>query len=189
MIAQKIRFCDIFISLIMLLIFSPVIIIISFILLIFDGKPIIYKQPRIGYEGKKFNIFKFRTMSQATYKVEELRLTFFGKLLRKLSLDELPQLINVLNKDMSLVGPRPLPEEIEKKIKDSSRVKRRKIFPGITGMSQINYTGKYRTLDEKIELDLQFIENYNLYNYFQILFRTPIVMIIRFYKNKSSIIK
>ena len=189
MIVQKIRFCDIFLSIIMLIIFSPMMIIISFILLIFEGKSIIYKQLRIGYEGRKFNILKFRTMSQAAYKDEELRLTFFGKILRKLSLDELPQLINVLKKDMSLVGPRPLPEEIEKKIKGFSRIKRRKILPGITGMSQINYTGKYRTLDEKIHLDMQFIDNYTLYNYFQILLKTPIVMVIRFYKNKSSIIK
>ena len=90
---------------------------------------------------------------------------------------------------MSIVGPRPLPKSIEKKIKKSIRLKRRKILPGITGMSQINYTGKNRKLTEKIKLDLQLIDNYTLYNYFKILLRTPIILIIRFFKNKSSIIK
>ena len=139
--------------------------------------------------GKKFLIYKFRTMSNLIFKDEKLRLNSFGKILRKTSLDELPQLINVLKKDMSIVGPRPLPENIEKKIKRSFKIKRRKILPGITGMSQIQYTGKKRKLIDKIKLDIEFIENYNAYNYFKILLKTPIVLIIRFFKNKSSIIK
>ena len=151
--------------------------------------PIIFSQIRVGYEGRKFNIYKFRTMSETIFKDEKLRLTFFGKILRRLSLDELPQLINVLKKDMSLVGPRPLPEEIEKKINISSKKKRRKVLPGITGISQVNYSGKKRELDEKVELDLQFVDNYSLYNYFKVLAKTPVALISRLYKNKSSIIK
>ena len=162
---------------------------ISFFLLIFNGMPIIFSQIRVGYEGRKFHIYKFRTMSETIFKDEKLRLTFFGKILRRLSLDELPQLINVLKKDMSLVGPRPLPEEIEKKINISSKKKRRKVLPGITGISQVNYSGKKRELDEKVELDLQFVDNYSLYNYFKVLAKTPFALISRFYKNKSSIIK
>ncbi len=69
------------------------------------------------------------------------------------------------------------------------RMKRRMVLPGITGMSQINYTGKYRKLDEKVRLDLKFVNNYSLYNYFRILLITPIALIIRLLKNKSSIIK
>ncbi len=189
MITQIIRFCDIFISIFMLIFFFPIIIIISILLFLVDGRPIIYKQLRVGYKGKKFNIYKFRTMKQVVFKNENLRLTYLGKILRKSSLDELPQLINVLIKDMSMVGPRPLPEEIENKIKNSNRIKRRKILPGITGMSQINYTGKNRTLDEKINLDMKFVDNYSLFNYFQILLKTPIILLYRFYKNKTSIIK
>ncbi len=189
MISSKIRFLDIFISLIMLTIFFPIMLIISFFLLVIDGRPIIYKQVRVGYKGKKFVIFKFRTMKQSYKKDEELRLTYFGKILRKSSLDELPQLFNVLIKDMSMVGPRPLPQGIEKKIRNSHKFKRREILPGITGMSQINYTGKKRKLDEKINLDMKFIDNYSVYNYFYILLKTPIVLIYRFFKNKSSIIK
>jgi sugar transferase EpsL len=184
-----IRFFDVLISILILIIFFPLIILIALLILLIDGSPIIYKQFRVGYMGKQFLIFKFRTMSKLISKNENLRLTPLGKILRKTSLDELPQLINILKKEMSIVGPRPLPKNIEKKIDQYDRIKRRKILPGITGMSQINYDGKYRKLTKKIKLDLYFIENYNLYNYFKILSKTPIVLIIRFFKNKSSIIK
>ena len=183
------RFFDILFSILILIIFSPIISIISLLILVFDGKPVIYKQFRIGYLGKRFIIFKFRTMNNIMFKDEKLRLTLLGKILRKTSLDELPQLINVLKKDMSIVGPRPLPETIEKKIKKSIKIKRRKILPGITGMSQINYTGKNRKLSDKVKLDVYLINNYTMYNYFKILLNTPIVLMIRFFKNKSSIIK
>ena len=186
---QIIRVFDILISIILLIVFFPIILIISIVIFIFNGRPIIYKQLRIGYKGRKFVIFKFRTMSNIYFKNEKLRLTFFGKILRKSSLDELPQLINVLKKDMSIVGPRPLPEIIEKKINRPFKIKRRKILPGLTGISQINYTGKKRNLIDKIYLDIQFIDNYNLYNYFKVIFKTPIVLLIRYFKNKSSIIK
>ena len=183
------RFFDILFSILILIIFSPIICLISLLILVFNGKPIIYKQSRIGYLGKRFIIFKFRTMNNFKFKDEKLRLTFLGKLLRKTSLDELPQFINVLKKDMSIVGPRPLPETIEKKIKKSIKTKRRKILPGITGMSQINYTGKNRKLNDKVKLDMYLINNYTIYNYFKILLKTPIVLMVRFFKNRSSIIK
>jgi lipopolysaccharide/colanic/teichoic acid biosynthesis glycosyltransferase len=189
MINWKIRVFDILISILILIVFLPLIFIISLLIFVFDGRPIIYKQFRIGFKGRKFIIFKFRTMSNVIFKNEKLRLTSLGKILRKSSLDELPQLINVLNKDMSIVGPRPLPKIIEKKINKSFKIKRRKILPGITGMSQINYTGKNRKLIDKIYLDMYFIDNYTLYNYFKILFKTPFVLIVRIFKNKSSIVK
>ncbi|MDA7732089.1 sugar transferase [Candidatus Pelagibacter sp.] len=183
------RFFDILFSILILIIFSPIISLISLLILVFDGKPVIYKQFRIGYLGKRFIIFKFRTMNNFKFKDEKLRLTFLGKLLRKTSLDELPQFINVLKKEMSIVGPRPLPETIEKKIKKSIKIKRRKILPGITGMSQINYTGKNRKLNDKVKLDMYLINNYTIYNYFKILLKTPIILMVRFFKNRSSIIK
>lgn len=186
---QMIRVLDVLISILILIFFSPVMIIISLFILTINGNPVIYKQFRVGLNGKKFYIYKFRTMSNSTFKDEKLRITFLGKMLRKTSLDELPQFINVLNKDMSIVGPRPLPEIIEKKINKTLRIKRRKILPGITGMSQINYTGKNRKLTEKVQLDMHFIDNFTIYNYFNVLLKTPIILIIRFVKNKSSIIK
>ena len=160
-----IRFFDILISILVLIVFLPIIFFISFLILVMDGWPIIYKQSRVGYMGNHFIMLKFRTMSNNAFKDEKLRLTSLGKLLRKTSLDELPQLINVLKKDMSIVGPRPLPKTIEKKINKSLKLKRRMILPGITGMSQINYTGKNRKLVDKVNLDIQFIDNYSLFNY------------------------
>ena len=111
-----IRTFDVLFSVIILIIFSPIIFIILILICIFDGKPIIFKQTRVGYKGKEFVMFKFRTMKNVFFKNEELRLTVLGKILRKTSLDELPQLINVLRNEMSLVGPRPLPKNIENKI-------------------------------------------------------------------------
>jgi len=189
MVNPIIRIFDISISILILIIFSPIMLVISIFVFMLDGKPIIYKQYRVGFNGRKFFILKFRTMSEVILKNEKLRLTFLGKILRRTSLDELPQFINVLKKDMSIVGPRPLPENIEKKIKTSLKKKRRKILPGLTGMSQINFTGKKRKLTDKVKLDLWLIDNYNLYNYFKILLITPFILIIRFFKNKSSIIK
>ena len=186
---ELIRIFDILISIAILVILFPLIIIISFLIFLLDGKPIIFKQTRVGYQGKKFEIFKFRTMRNNLSKNEKLRLTRFGKILRRLSLDEIPQFFNVLKNDMSIVGPRPLPEINEKKINKSFRVKRRKVLPGITGMSQISYTGKYRKLNDKVKLDIKFINGYSLYSYFKIILSTPVVLIIRLLKNKSSIIK
>ena len=118
-----------------------------------------------------------------------MRLTKIRKIIRRSSFDEIPQFFNVLKNDMSIVGPRPLPEIYEKKIRKSFKIKRRKVLPGITGLSQINYRGKYRKLHDKIKLDIKFINNYSIYSYFKILLCTPIVLIIRLLKNKSSIIK
>lgn len=185
----SVRIFDILISVSLIIIFLPLIVLISLLIIIFDGRPIFFQQIRIGYAGKKFKMYKFRTMSTGFLKNENLRLTKLGKIIRRSSLDEIPQFINVLKKDMSIVGPRPLPEINEKKINKIMRAKRRKVLPGITGMSQINYRGRFRKLDEKVRLDLKFINNYSLYNYFKILLITPIAIIIRLLKNKSSIIK
>ena len=90
---------------------------------------------------------------------------------------------------MSIVGPRPLPVHIEEKIKRSIKIKRRKVLPGITGLSQINYTGKKSKLVEKIDLDIELVNNYNLNNYFKIMIKTPSILFIRLLKNKTSIIE
>jgi len=191
MLIQKfiIRTLDILISIISLIVLIPFLILVSFLILLIDGKPIIFKQIRVGKFGKKFTIFKFRTMDPNIHKNENSRITKLGKILRKSSFDELLQLINVINNDMSIVGPRPLPENIEKKIKSDLKEKRRKVLPGITGLSQINYKGKKRSLISKIKLDIVFVENYSLQTYLKIILKTPSVLIIRLFKNKSSIIK
>ena len=89
---------------------------------------------------------------------------------------------------MSIVGPRPLPKIIEKKITIELRKLRRNVLPGITGMSQINYTGKKEKIDEKVKLDILYVKNYSLYFYLKILIKTPYILLVRLLKNKSTII-
>lgn len=183
-----IRIFDIFISLLALILSLPLVLIISIIIFLEDGRPIFFKQRRIGLKGKKFKILKFRTMKNKSLKDDSKRLTRFGKIIRRLSLDEIPQFINVLNNEMSIVGPRPLPENIEKFIKKKIKNKRRNVFPGITGMSQINFTGKHRVLEEKVKLDIKFVDNYSFCTYLKIIIKTPFALLVRLLKNKSSII-
>ena len=185
---KLIRLIDVYISLVLLLFLSLLILLISLSIFLFNGRPIIYKQSRIGYRGKKFKILKFRTMKNKFSKNEFERLTKIGKIIRRLSLDEIPQFINVLKGEMSIVGPRPLPELNEKKINIKLRRIRRKVLPGITGMSQISYTGKNRKIEEKVKLDILYIKNYSVYCYLKIIIKTPYVLFIRLLKNKSSII-
>ena len=106
---KQIRIIDILISLTVLSIFSILFILISIGILLFSGRPIIFKQTRVGYHGKKFKILKFRTMKNKVIKNENERLTKIGIFIRRLSLDEIPQFINVIKGEMSIVGPRPLP--------------------------------------------------------------------------------
>ena len=112
--SKLIRIFDINISLVLLLILSGLIIIIYSSIFLFNGRPVIYQQSRVGYQGKQFKILKFRTMKNKILKNENERLTKIGKFIRRLSLDEIPQFINVLKGEMSIVGPRPLPKIIEK---------------------------------------------------------------------------
>ena len=186
--SKLIRIFDINISLVLLLILSGLIIIIYSSIFLFNGRPVIYQQSRVGYQGKQFKILKFRTMKNKILKNENERLTKIGKFIRRLSLDEIPQFINVLKGDMSIVGPRPLPKIIEKKITIELRKLRRNVLPGITGMSQINYTGKKRKIDEKVKLDILYVKNYSLYFYLKILIKTPYILLVRLLKNKSTII-
>ena len=177
------RLFDILFSLIFLLALFPFFLIISLFVFI-DGLPIIYVSSRVGKNGIMFKMYKFRSMKvDKSKKLKDIdRLNKLGIFLRRTSLDELPQLINVLLGNMSLVGPRSLPIEIEKKIPKKYIKFRRSINPGITGLSQIHYSGKKRSLREKINLDVEYVENISIFNYFKILFMTFFVIIKR-YKN------
>lgn len=179
MIYKRIRFCDVLISIMIIIIFLPLMILISFFLLIFNGMPIIFSQIRVGYEGRKFNIYKFRTMSETIFKDEKLRLTFFGKILRRLSLDELPQLINVLQNKMSLIGPRPLLVEYLDKYSDYEK-KRHLVKPGITGLAQVSqslYGKKY--WNKSIKLDVFYVYNVSFLLDLKIIWRTIKLLIFR----------
>lgn len=178
-----IRFCDITISIVLLLVLAPLIILISLVILIIDGKPIIFKQSRIGLNKKPFLIFKFRTMKTAEDQYENAKInlseddpsiTKLGHFLRKTSLDELPQFVNVLKGEMSLVGPRPTVKSVVDQF-DSNQLIRQTIKPGITGFAQINGRQKL-DWDQKIIFDLKYVKNRTIVNYLIILFKTLTVV-------------
>ena len=180
---KLIRFIDIIFATLFIVIISPLFILISILNFLIQGNPIFFISKRIGKDGKSFNILKFRTYILNN---NNKKISFFGKYLRRLSIDELPQLLNILNGDMSFVGPRPIPKEIEDNLNNQHLLIRRSIKPGITGLSQIHYIGQKRSWDDKLLLDIKMIQNFSIALYFRILFKTPIVLIRRFRYNKAG---
>ena len=156
------RLFDVFFSLLGLVIFAPIMLIVAVLVKIFLGAPIIFKQQRPGLCGKIFTMYKFRTMKDV-YDVngkllsDADRLTKFGKFLRKSSVDELPELFNVLKNDMSLVGPRPLLVEYLSRY-NAEQAKRHDVKPGITGWLQVNGRNSL-SWSEKFKLDVWYVEN------------------------------
>lgn len=156
------RFFDVVIAFILLVCLSPLILVISLLIKMKLGSPVFFKQIRPGLHEKPFYLYKFRSMTNEKdenghLKLDEERLTAFGMFLRKYSLDELPQLINVLKGDMSLVGPRPLLMEYLPFYTKEQR-KRFLVKPGITGWAQIN--GRNRlNWEEKFALDVWYVDN------------------------------
>lgn len=163
------------ISLIALIVLSPVILIVGILVYIKLGSPILFKQERPGKDGKIFKMYKFRTMLDSYNKFgealpDEERLTKFGKILRSTSLDELPELINVIKGDMSLVGPRPLLVEYLELYSDEQK-KRHNVRPGITGWAQVNGRNSI-SWNEKLNLDVEYVKNLSLILDIKILFLT-----------------
>ena len=166
------RILDIILSILLLIILFPLFIIIAIAIKLGDRKSIIYKQERTGKENKKFEIYKFRTMN-------EKEPTKIGKVLRKTGLDELPQLINILKGEMSLIGPRPWIPEYYKHFSKSQK-KRVTVRPGLIGLAQLK-SNKIDVL-KKIEYDLEYIENISFTMDIKIIVKS-IKMII---KNKHN---
>lgn len=169
------RIFDIVISFIGLIVLFPIILLVALLIRINLGSPVIFKQERPGYKQKSFFVYKFRTMNNKKDEIGNLlpdseRLTSFGKIIRKLSLDELPQLINVLKGDMSLVGPRPLLVRYLPYYKERELI-RFNVKPGITGLAQINGRNTV-SWDERFKYDIYYVENYNLFLDIKILFLT-----------------
>lgn len=167
------RFFDIITTLIGLLIFTPLLLLISIAIIVFDGFPIIFVQPRLGKNKFFFNIIKFRTMKIGESKSseeDEIRQTLLGKYLRKTSLDELPVLINVLKGDMSLVGPRPLLIKYSERFNNFQN-RRHEVLPGITGLAQINGRNQI-SWEEKFNYDVQYIDENNFLLDIKILLKT-----------------
>ena len=176
------RVIDILGSLIGLIILSPVFIVTSILVYIKLGSPIFFIQKRVGKNNKVFNMIKFRTMKNdknkfGEYLSDEERLTPFGKKLRSLSIDELPELINVLKGDMSLVGPRPLLVEYLE-LYSEKQIRRHEMRPGITGLAQVNGRNSI-SWSERFEMDVDYIDTYNLFLDIKILFITVYKVIKR----------
>lgn len=169
------RVLEFIISLIGLILASPILLIIAILVRIKLGSPIFFRQARVGLNGEVFEMIKFRTMkdvydAKGNLLPDEDRLTAFGSFLRKSSLDELPELWNVLKGDMSLVGPRPLLVEYLP-LYSEEQMKRHNVRPGITGYAQVNGRNNI-SWTKKFELDVYYVENLSLWLDIKILFQT-----------------
>jgi lipopolysaccharide/colanic/teichoic acid biosynthesis glycosyltransferase len=193
-----IRILDVFFSIIGLVLLSPILFIISVIILIESKGGIFYLQERIGKNGIPFKLFKFRSMAVGsdskgllTVGMNDARITKSGQFIRKYKMDELPQLINVLKGEMSLVGPRP---EVKKYVDLYTETQRKvlTVKPGMTDLASIEFSNENELLEnqenpekyyikeimpKKIELNMMFIENPNLINYFKLILKTGLKII------------
>lgn len=168
---------DIILSLIALIVLSPILLIVALLVRIKLGSPVIFKQQRPGLNEKIFTMYKFRTMTDERDENGELlsdsiRLTKFGRFLRASSLDELPELFNILKGDMSIVGPRPqLVRDMVFMTKEQRQ--RHSVVPGLTGWAQVNGRNDV-SWEEKLLLDLEYIDNISFIEDWKIIFMTVI---------------
>ncbi|QCX32824.1 sugar transferase [Caloramator sp. E03] len=189
------RFFDVIISLILLIVLSPLFLILAIWIKIDSEGEAIFRQTRIGLGGKPFTIYKFRTMVKNADKLfnkkvekenlknfvfqdkDDPRITRSGKFLRKTSLDELPQLINILKGDMSLIGPRPEIPDIVNLYSDYERI-RLLVKPGVSGLAQVNGRGDL-DVGQTIEYDVNYVMNFSLWLDFKIFLKTFKVVFMR----------
>ncbi|MCE1253391.1 MAG: sugar transferase [Anaerolineae bacterium] len=169
------RLFDFCLALLALLVASPVFLILCLLLFLFQGRPIFFKQPRPGYKGKIFTIYKFRTMTLSRDNEGHLlsdaqRLSPLGRFLRAASLDELPELINVLTGEMSLVGPRPLLVAYLERYSPEQK-RRHDVLPGLTGWAQINGRNALSWQD-KFRLDVWYVDHWSFWLDIKIIFLT-----------------
>ena len=167
------RTVDILASSVLLVVLSPILLITSIAIKLDSKGPVIFKQERIGKDGKIFNIYKFRSMS-ANNNASDLsvpdKYTGIGKFIRKTSIDELPQLINIIKGDMTFIGPRPwTPMYYENMTEEQKH--RYDVLPGITGLAQVNGRNCASVID-RINYDLEYVNNYSLKSDMEIVFRT-----------------
>ena len=192
------RVIDLTVSILCLLIFSPILIFTYLFILLMDGRPILYKQTRVGLHGNNFQMFKFRTMKKNSheqrdeledvnkksgplFKIEnDPRLIDGIGFIRKFSIDEIPQFLNVLKGEMSVVGPRPLFPE-DNKYFDQHYIRRLNVLPGITGLLQINERNT-DDFDVWYKYDIEYIDNWSIYLDFKIMLNTPTAI----FRNKTK---
>jgi sugar transferase EpsL len=174
------RAFDLFVSGVLIMGLLPVILFIALLVKIKLGSPVLFKQQRPGLQGKPFSFYKFRTMTgdrdeDGNLLSDEERLTPFGAFLRKYSLDELPQLINVIKGDISLVGPRPLLMEYMP-LYSEKHARRHEVRPGITGWAQVNGRNSV-SWKEKLDMDVWYVENQSFLLDVKILFLTVVKVV------------
>lgn len=169
------RIFDLVLTIPGVIVISPLLLVISLLILLIDGKPIFFVQDRPGLQGKLFKIYKFRTMTnglddEGNLLPDSHRITRLGKFLRSTSLDELPELYNVLRGEMSLVGPRPLlPQYLDRYTPEQAR--RHEVLPGIAGWAQVNGRNAL-SWEDKFRLDVWYVDHWSLWLDIKILFKT-----------------
>lgn len=182
------RFVDFFISVVCLIIFSPLFLIIAVLILLEDGQPVIFSQERIGLGGKPFNLYKFRSMivnaeqnGPELYQEDDQRLTRIGRFLRNHHLDELPQLWNVVKGDMAFIGPRPERKYFIDKImeRDGRYELLYQLRPGVTSYATLynGYTDTMEKMLRRLELDLYYLEHQSLWFDLKILAKTFVFIV------------
>jgi len=182
------RIADIVISFSLIITLSPIFILISFLVLITAGLPIIYSQERVGLHGKIFHIYKFRSMIKGAEEDgpqlshdEDDRIIGIGKILRKWRLDELPQFFNVLKGDMSMIGPRPerqyYVDQLKQEVDSYETIFNMK--PGITssGMVNFGYASNLEEMKVRAPFDIAYVKNFNFMSDFKIFWQTILVLL------------
>ena len=169
------RIFDLILTILALIIASPFLILIALLVLAIHGRQILFRQQRPGYKGRPFTIYKFRTMTDRLgpdggLLTDAARLTPLGRFLRSFSLDELPELFNILRGDMSLVGPRPLLMEYLP-LYSPEQMRRHDAVPGLTGWAQVNGRNAL-TWQDKFKLDVWYVDNWSLWLDVKIIFMT-----------------
>ncbi len=166
---------DIILSLLALFVLSPVLLITAVLVRVKLGSPVIFKQKRPGLKGEIFTLYKFRTMTDARDKEgnllpDEVRLTKFGKLLRSTSLDELPELLNILFGDIAVIGPRPLLVEYLSRYNEEQK-RRHEVRPGLSGLAQVNGRNAI-SWEDKFKYDVQYVDHVTFLGDWKIIFQT-----------------
>lgn len=187
------RLFDVVVSSTAIIFFSPIFILVSLLILLTDGRPIFYNQDRLGKDARRFKFYKFRSMTNnpgrkvdQQVREDDPEVTAVGRVIRRLKLDELPQLWNVLNGDMSIVGPRPaLPRYLE--TYTPRQRGRLAVRGGITCLAQVNGSS-HLSWDERIEYDLEYIKSQSFWLDMKIIMKTVLVVLLgeRRYMNRPS---